>query len=340
MTASQDYRSRFRKLATVFLAAIAVQLAGGSVPAFSQETPVISVGTQPYPGEASIFVAQDKGFFAKAGVRVDDRKMQSGLLTMNAMLAGSLDIATPVETGPMFAISNGSDLAVLAQISYNPEEVKPLVRVASGVKSAKDLVGKRLGYGAGSSNQFAMYNWLKAGGVSASQVTLVNLQPADLVTALLTGKIDVGFTWEPFLTSAVEKSHGKVVVVEGQHLYSSRLLLVSRPAWTGKNKDAISRFLRALTMAADWIRINRAEAVQITAAHISMDPKKLDPIFDRWQFGVGLSNDLVSAFDAQFQWASQAHLLRTGTKQPDFAKYFYPDSLAQVQPESVTYSQK
>lgn len=298
----------------------------------------LSLGTQPYPGEGSLFVAKAKDFFGKAGLKVDDRKMQSGRLTMDAMLAGSLNIATPVETGPMFAISNGTDLAILAQISFNAEEVKPLVRVEAGVKGPKDLAGKRLGYGAGSSNQFAMFNWLKMGGVPQSKVTLVNLQPAELVAALLGGSIDVGFTWEPFLTSAVEKSGGKVSVVEGQRLYSSRLLLVSRAAWAKDNVEPISRLLRALMMTADWMKSNRAEAVRITAEQISMDPKVLDAIFDRWQFDVELSNDLAQAFADQFRWASEANLLPAGTKQPDFAMHFFPEPLMKVRPQAVKLS--
>ena len=119
-----------------------------SRPVAAADLPVINLGTQPYPGEATMFVAAAKGFYTKAGVKVVEKKMQSGRLTMDAMLSGALDIATPVETGPMFAIANGSDLAILAQVSTNPDEVKPLVRLDAGVRGPKDLAGKRLGYGA------------------------------------------------------------------------------------------------------------------------------------------------------------------------------------------------
>jgi len=303
----------------------------------AQELP-LSVGTQPYPGEGSLFVAKAKDFYGKAGLKVDDRKMQSGRLTMDAMLAGSLNIATPVETGPMFAIANGSELVVLAQISFNAEEVKPLVRKDSGVTGPKDLVGKRLGYGAGSSNQYAMYNWLKMGGVPQDKVTLVNLQPPELVAALVSQTIDVGFTWEPFLSAAVQKSGGAVRVVEGQRLYSSRLLLVARTSWAKENVEAISRLLRSLIAAADWMKSNRAEAVRITAEQISMAPKELDAIFDRWQYDVELSDDLVKAFNDQFDWASEAKLLKPGTQKPDFKKYLFADPLVKIRPQAVKLS--
>jgi len=240
----------------------------------------------------------------------------------------------------MFAIANGSDLAIIAQVSTNPDEVKPLVRLDAGVKGPKDLTGKRLGYGAGSSNQFAMYNWLNAGGVSAADVKLVNLQPPDLVTALVSGSIDVGFIWEPFLTAAVQKGAGKIAVVEGQHLYQSRLLLVSKPGWAKDNVEAVSRFLKALVMAEEWMRANRSEAVKITAEGSAMAAKDLDPIFNRWQFDVELSNGLVKAFDDQFEWAAKANLLRAGTQKPNYSKYFFADGLSKARPEGVTYSRQ
>jgi NitT/TauT family transport system substrate-binding protein len=310
---------------------------GTSVKAASSESRVIGLGSQPYPGEASIFVAESKGFFGKAGVVVNDRRLPSGRLTLDAMLSGAIDIATPVETGPMFAIANGKELAIIAQISTNQEEVKPVVRLDSGIRGPKDLAGKRLGYGAGSSNQFAMYNWLKAGGVPASAVKLVNLQPPDLVTALVDGQIDVAFTWEPFLSNAVKKGEGRIKVVDGQRLYQSRLLLVARPKWVGENTEPISRFLKGLMMAADWIRVNRSESVKITADAIGMDPKDLDPIFDRWQFEIELSKELLDAFNEQFEWAAGAKLLPAGTSRPNFRDYFYPASLKIVRPDGVTH---
>jgi NitT/TauT family transport system substrate-binding protein len=322
------------------LAILAVTGAGSGIPTKAQETPTVLLGTQPYPGEGSIFVAVAKELFSQAGTKVVDRKMPSGRLTMDAMLSGSLNIATPVETGPMFAIANGTELAILAQVSTNPEEVKPAVRTDAGIRSAKDLKGKRLGYGAGSSNQFAMYNWLKAGGVAANDVTLVNLQPADLVTALVSAAIDVAFTWEPFLTAAVDKGMGKIVVIDGQNLYQSRLLLAARPAWAKANIDGTAKLLKALMTAATWMKSNRAEAVKITAAAIGMDASALDPIFDRWSFEVELSDDLVSAFDAQFAWAAEAKLLPEGTRKPNYAASFFPDAAKIVNPKGVTYTTK
>jgi NitT/TauT family transport system substrate-binding protein len=323
-------------LAAVLLpAALASNLV--STAAIAQDKPRILLGTQPYPGEANIFVAQAKGLFDEAGIEVITRRLPSGRLTQDAMQSGALDIATPVETGPMFAISNGTQLAILAQISTNPDEVKPIVRVDSGVKGPADLKGKRLGYGAGSSNQYAMYNWLKAGGVASSDATLVNLQPPDLVSSLINKDLDVAFVWEPFLTQAVKKGGGEIVTVEGQNLYQSRLLLVAKPQWVEGNTDTIARLLGALVKAGQWIRDNRAEAVQITAQEIGMEPNDLDPIFDRWQFDVELPKGLIDAFEAQFSWASEAGLLQQGVQKPDFSKSIYPEPLKKVAPDKVTY---
>jgi ABC-type nitrate/sulfonate/bicarbonate transport system substrate-binding protein len=297
----------------------------------------IKVGTQPYPGMASVLIGIKKGYFEAAGVKVIEQRMNSGRLTMDALLAGSIDIATPVETGVMFAISNGTELAILAQISTNPDEVKPVVRVASGVKTARDLRGKRLGYGAGSSNQFAMYNWMKEGGVSANEVEMVNLQPPDLVTSLVSNELDVAFIWEPFLTRAVDSGSGSIKIVEDTKLYQSRLLAVAQPRWAGQNTKVVSRFLSALEKSAQWIKDNRADAVKITASEIGMEASALDPIFDRWQFGVELPKALIDTFEAEFKWATTANLLPSGTQKPDFAKNIDPNGLLAINAGNVTY---
>jgi sulfonate transport system substrate-binding protein len=237
----------------------------------------------------------------------------------------------------MFAISNGTELAIVAQISTNPDEVKPIVRVASGVKAARDLRGKRLGYGAGSSNQFAMYNWMNEGGVSARDVEMVNLQPPDLVTSLISNELDVAFIWEPFLSRAVSSGVGSIKIISDAQLYQSRLLAVAQPRWADQNPKVVSRFLSALEKSAKWIKDNRAEAVKITASEIGMEASTLDPIFDRWQFGVELPKGLIDAFEAEFKWATTANLLPSGTQQPDFAKSIYPNGLLAISAGDVTY---
>jgi ABC-type nitrate/sulfonate/bicarbonate transport system substrate-binding protein len=48
-------------------------------------------------------------------------------------------------------------------------------------------------------------------------------------------------------------------------------------------------------MAADWMRSNKSEAVQITAQAIGMDPAELSSIFDRWSFDVELTKGLIQS---------------------------------------------
>jgi NitT/TauT family transport system substrate-binding protein len=70
----------------------------------------------------------------------------------------------------------------------NPNEVSALKK--SGIKSIKDLVGKKVGVPSGSSQTTMLPLFLKANGLKESDVNLINMPPASMVPALLQGQVD------------------------------------------------------------------------------------------------------------------------------------------------------
>ena len=86
-------------------------------------------------------------------------------------------------------IAKGAPMKVLSTIyQANPNEVEALKK--SNIKSVGDLKGKKVGVPSGSSQTTMLPLFLKANGLSESDVNLVNMPNTSMVPALLQGQVD------------------------------------------------------------------------------------------------------------------------------------------------------
>lgn len=75
----------------------------------------------------------------------------------------------------------------------------------SGIKSLADLKGKKIGVTFGSTSHHHILVALSQAGLRAEDVTLVNLQPAQIPAAYTAKQIDAAFTWEPNIAKLEEQ---------------------------------------------------------------------------------------------------------------------------------------
>ena len=72
----------------------------------------------------------------------------------------------------------------------------------SGIKTKADLKGKKIAFTAGTGSEIYTTVLLKQAGLTAKDVSLVNLRPQDMLPALAAGSIDAMNTWEPHISNA------------------------------------------------------------------------------------------------------------------------------------------
>ena len=109
------------------LAATAL-FAGACAPAMAQK---IVYGFSASTAFANAFVAANEGIFKKHGLDVEMKLVPNSATTPAALMAGSLQIATPTAPNTMQAVDQGLDLVVLAGGGYytkGMEDVAIIVR--------------------------------------------------------------------------------------------------------------------------------------------------------------------------------------------------------------------
>src|SRR5712691_10301647 len=89
-----------------------------------------------------LWIAQEKGFFAKFGVNVQQVYMPGSPVMIASMASGQVHLANPGGTAALGAAAGGLDLRVIGTFTSRiPFDL--VVRPA--IKSPKDLRGKRVG---------------------------------------------------------------------------------------------------------------------------------------------------------------------------------------------------
>jgi NitT/TauT family transport system substrate-binding protein len=102
---------------------------------------------------------------------------------------GRADLAYADAVAVSQLIAKGAPLKVISTVyQSNPNAVLALKKM--NIRSPRDLVGKKVGVPAGSSQTTMLPLFLRANGLKESEVNLINMPPTAMVPSLLQGQVD------------------------------------------------------------------------------------------------------------------------------------------------------
>jgi len=183
-------RRRFLQNSALAAGGLALPLAPFRAHAAGPLKPVSLTLDWLYQGpNAGFMVAHEKGFYADAGLDVSISAGKGSAST--AQLVASK--ATQVGFVDGFVVGNGDakgmGIRTVGSIfRRNPASI--MLFADSPIKSPKDLEGKTVAISAGSAVTPQWPAFCKGAGVDVSKVQIVNIDPAGLGPALVTGKVD------------------------------------------------------------------------------------------------------------------------------------------------------
>ena len=130
-----------------------------------------------------------EGFYKEAGLDVQLVEGNGSGNTAQLVASNRSQLAYADAVSVSQLIAKGAPMKVLSTIyQSNPNEVSALKK--TGIKSVKDLAGKKVGVPSGSSQTTMLPLFLAANGLKESDVTLINMPATAMVPALLQGQVD------------------------------------------------------------------------------------------------------------------------------------------------------
>jgi NitT/TauT family transport system substrate-binding protein len=205
---------------------------------------------------ANAFVAANEGLFKKHGLDVEMKLVPNSATTPAALMAGSLQIATPTAPNTMQAVEQGLDLVVLAGGGYytkGMEDVAIMVRPDSPIKTAKDFEGKRVSTpGLNAFLHVLFRKWMAENGGDYKKVTFTENAFAQSIDVLRSGQVDGILAVQPFLARAQETNVGRVVAfyiaaLEGEVQSGWH---VANRKWADANPKQVAAFRTAIEEAS------------------------------------------------------------------------------------------
>lgn len=280
------------------------------------------------------YIAFANGYFAAEGLDVTPQSYAFGKLALNAVIEGKADLATVADTPIVFAVMNGEKIATIAVIQTANIDNAIVVRHDRGIARPADLKGRKIGVTLGTNADFFLGAFLLAHGIDREKVTIVDMKPDEMATALEEGKVDAVSTFNPTLTLLKKGLGNKGAVFFGEDIYTENYCLTAMQEYAGNHPGVIKKVLRALLRAETFVQQNSEEARHRVADFIKMDRALLDEIWPIFTLRVALDQALLVDFEAQTRWALK-NKLTEGTSMPNYLDYIYFDSLQAVKPEAV-----
>ena len=256
-----------------------------------------------------LFVAKDQGMLEKHGLDIEMSLAQNGSVISAALVADSAQIGGPTPTVLLQANEQGLDLVEIAGTGNYPLQGSSgiIARADSGIKTAQDLVGKKVGVpGLGGIIDVLSKKWVQTNGADYHKVNWIELTFPQMGDALKTGLADAVASVDPFYSRVIDSKVGYKMGDYASVIPAGTVpvIFASTRSWAMKHPTEIKALRAALKEAELYIRnpANLQSARDSLARYTKLPPQfaatlaipdrlDVDPTPQSLAFWVGVSRE-------------------------------------------------
>ena len=290
-------------LLSAFLAVSLLLSCSRSTSGTSSKEAIVRLAVNPVPQGALVILASENNYFKDEGLKVQISKFTTGKLAFDAVLGGAADLATVADIPIMYAAMSGQSPAVIATIERSGKSVKLLARGDRGVHNPQDLIGKKIGTFKASSAEFFLSKFLGKNQIPLERVTIVHLQPTDLVPAIVRGDLDAISIWEPNIFNAQKQIGPSSVTFVDPDVYTETFNITCTENYLRTNRSKVAAFLRALQRAEIFLKNSPDEALTKVASFTGLDPQVLKQIWPAFDLSLNVEPSLPALLRRQAEFA-------------------------------------
>jgi len=268
------------------LSALVAAPACAALPARAQSETTIVFGYTAVTDFATVFVAADEGYFRKRHLDVELKFIPLNSTIPAALQSDSLQIGGPTPSVFLQAVDGGLDLVVVSGGGVTSKSVTGfglVARAGSGIRSAPDCVGKKIGVpGLGAFLHVTFRAWLKDRGVDYRKVNFVEASFPQHGDLLRGGSVDAVVTADPFMSRITESGAGYVASYYGTFLPDGNhtILHAAKREWVAKNPAAARAFRESVQEGAAFMQLpkNADQVRAIIGKYIKLPPEVIAKI--------------------------------------------------------------
>ncbi|MBU4099680.1 ABC transporter substrate-binding protein, partial [Patescibacteria group bacterium] len=251
-------------LVTIVFAAVAVFLMPRLREEFSPEplapsSPPMRLARYYWPGQFWKEIAQDRGWFAEAGLAVELVDTNPDYYaSLDAMVAGALDENDFTLFDAVHYQAKGADLVIILNTA-NSTGVDGIVGRRE-LKGIDDLRGRTIGVSRNTYLQYLLQEVLLRHRLSLEDVRLQDMPTEKAVVAFAEGSLDAVVAWEPLLGKAAAQGNGHLLFNTSKMVNSLPGVSVVRRQFVEERPADIQRFVTVWKRTVSYMEENPDEA--------------------------------------------------------------------------------
>src|SRR6476469_9252101 len=251
--------SRFLSFVSLFLFSIMLIVACNSTQRVTNRTeqPPLQIAYNMWPGYFPMEIAEEKGFFAAQGVKVEPVYSENYLKYVSDFSAGKYDGFAATLGGIMSIIGKNPNIHIVLETDQSAGA--DTVVAQPDIKSVADLKGKRLGVKLGDYGELFVVKMLESNGLTNDNVALVNIEGEAIPAHIKSGDIQAGQTWDPYTSEAV-KAGARLLFTSKQTPGLIPAGIIFRSTVLRDRPQDVQAFVRAWFQARDYWKTRPEES--------------------------------------------------------------------------------
>jgi len=277
-----------RKIALLFFAAV---IAFGVLPNSSHGKIVVglsSVNVAFLP----VYVTEDRGFFKAEGLDVLLVLFNAGATNLQALIGGDVQIMGSAFVETVGGRAAGVDVTNFWGIC----NLMPFQLYSQpGFKSMKEARGKRFAISRfGSLTDFLTRATLRHFGLDAKDVTILQIGSTPARFAALSAKgVDASIVWFPVTEIAKSQGYNKLLDLKEIFPEWHYETFAAKQSWLNKEKDQVTKFLRAYQRGVKYTLENKTDSVRIMKKYVKIDPVYAPAGYDEYRGSFPLNGQIA-----------------------------------------------
>ena len=231
-----------------------------------------------------LWAAKEFAIFGKYGLNVDPVAITGGAIGMQALLGGSIQVASIAAMGPINTVLAGGEPVVVGSV-LNKYLLKIVAR--NEIQKPSDLIGKKIGITSfGGANEFGILLALKEWKIPRNAITLLATGAApSRVASVQAGGTDA--TVLPYSNAIMAAGKGLNTIGDLGELvpeFPDRLIIVSR-SFLKKDREIVKRYIQALSESIIMFKTNgdREKGITDFGKLLRVNRKQAEEIYETYR---------------------------------------------------------
>jgi ABC-type nitrate/sulfonate/bicarbonate transport system substrate-binding protein len=256
---------------------IALLVSAGPSPAQSPRPLSAAVGSN--MNHVPSFVGVEKGIFLKHGIDMKLKVLNTGQEMSKALQAGEVEIVGSAYSNFPIAVERGMAAKGVVGLMgdrtsrYSDDPISIWTRKSTGITKVEDLAGRKLGTPVGGTGDEYLGVVLAKKKIAREKVSVLNVPPGNLVSALQGGGVDAVACWEPFGSLVQARIPDALLVSRGGGNIGYYINMAVRNDVIDQKPELVERYVMAMAEATQFTRQHLDEAAEIATRWVAgLDP--------------------------------------------------------------------